>query len=258
MGSSLAGRSAVVTGASRGIGSAIAALLAAEGAHVALTGRDRAALDARAESLGPNSFAVAMDVAGEASVREGFDRIRARLPRIDILVNNAGQAASAPFSRTDLQLWRRMLDVNLTGTYLCTREVLPAMIAAGYGRIVNIASTAGLVGYAYVSAYVAAKHGVVGLTRSLALEAARGGVTVNAVCPGYTDTDLVRQAVAGISAKTGRSETDARAVLASTNPQGRLVRPEEVAQAVLWLCSEHAASVNGQAIAIAGGEVMTG
>jgi NAD(P)-dependent dehydrogenase (short-subunit alcohol dehydrogenase family) len=258
MGASLAGRCAVVTGASRGIGSAIAALLAAEGAAVAITGRGGAALDGRAAALGPNAFAVVMDVADESSVRQGFERIRGRLPRIDILVNNAGQAASAPLAKTDLALWQRMLDVNLTGTFLCTREVLPPMVAAGWGRVVNIASTAGIAGYAYVSAYTAAKHGVIGLTRSLALEAARSGVTVNAVCPGYTDTELVGEAVANISAKTGRSEAEARATLASANPQGRLVQPEEVAHAVLWLCSAGAAAINGQAIVVAGGEVMAG
>jgi len=258
MGSSLAGRTAVVTGGSRGIGSAIAEFLVREGAAVALTGRNAAALDARAAALGKLAFGVAMDVCDEQSVRKGFEQIRSRHARIDILVNNAGEAASAPFARTDLALWRRMLDINLTGTYLCTREVLPAMMRSAWGRVVNIASTAGLVGYAYVSAYAAAKHGVIGLTRSLALEAARAGVTVNAVCPGYTDTDLVRGAVANITSKTGKTEAEARAALTAINPQGRLVKPEEVAESVLWLCSELAAAVNGQAIAIAGGEVMTG
>jgi len=258
MASSLAGRSAVVTGASRGIGSVIAEFLLREGATVVLTGRDAEVVEARAAALGGAACGVAMDVADEASVRRGFEQIRARHPRIDILINNAGEAASAPFARTDPALWRRMLDVNLTGTYLCTREVLPAMMRSAWGRVVNVASTAGLVGYAYVSAYAAAKHGVIGMTRALALETARAGVTVNAICPGYTDTDLVRGAVANISARTGKTEAEARAALTAVNPQGRLVRPEEVAGTVLWLCSELAAAVTGQAIAIAGGEVMTG
>jgi NAD(P)-dependent dehydrogenase (short-subunit alcohol dehydrogenase family) len=149
-----------------------------------------------------------------------------------------------------------MLAVNLTGTYLCTRAALPEMVARGTGRIVNVASTAGLVGYAYVAAYCAAKHGVVGLTRALALECAKSGVTVNAVCPGYTETDLIREAVAGIVHKTGRSEAEARAALVARNPQARMVQPAEVANAVLWLCLPGSEAITGQAIAVAGGEVM--
>jgi NAD(P)-dependent dehydrogenase (short-subunit alcohol dehydrogenase family) len=173
-----------------------------------------------------------------------------------VLVNNAGQARSGALSATDDALWHSMVAVNLTGTFLCMRECLPDMLQAGFGRIVNIASTAGLTGYPYVSAYCAAKHGVIGLTRAVALETARRNVTVNAVCPGYTDTDLVRGAVANISAKTGRSEQDARAKLISHNPQGRLVTPEEVADTVRWLCLRSSGSVTGQSIAVAGGEVM--
>jgi NAD(P)-dependent dehydrogenase (short-subunit alcohol dehydrogenase family) len=171
-------------------------------------------------------------------------------------VNNAGQAESAPLAKTDLALWQRMLAVNLTGAFLCAREALPEMTARGAGRIVNVASTAGLVGYAYVAAYCAAKHGVVGLTRAAALECAKTGVTVNAVCPGYTETDLVATAVANIVAKTGKSEAEARAALVARNPQARMVQPEEVAGAVLWLCLPASSSVTGQAIAVAGGEVM--
>ena len=192
----------------------------------------------------------------DASVKAAFARVREHFPRIDILVNNAGQADSAPLSRTDLALWNRMIGVNLTGTFLCTREAMPAMLKQDYGRIINIASTAGLTGYAYVSAYVAAKHGVIGLTRSLALEAARSKVTVNAVCPGYTETDIVRTAVANIAAKTGKSEAEARGALEQANPQGRLVQPEDVANAVLWLCMPGSESVTGQAISVSGGEVM--
>ena len=189
-------------------------------------------------------------------MRKAFAKIRERFPRIDILVNNAGQAESAPFSRTDIALWNRMLAVNLTGTYLCAREALPAMLKQDYGRLVSVASTAGLIGYAYVSAYCAAKHGVVGLMRALALEAAKTAVTVNAVCPGYTETDMVRNSVANIIAKTGKSEAEARSALTSHNPQGRLVQPDEVANAVIWLCLPGSEAITGQAISIAGGEVM--
>jgi NAD(P)-dependent dehydrogenase (short-subunit alcohol dehydrogenase family) len=174
---------------------------------------------------------------------------------VAVLVNNAGQAESAPFARTDLALFQRMVAVNLTGTFLCSREALPDMLAKGSGRIVNIASTAGLVGYAYVSAYCAAKHGVVGLTRALALETAKRGITVNAVCPGYTETDIVRDAVANIVSKTGKTEAEARETLTARNPQGRMVQPEEVADAVLWLASPGAAAITGQAISVSGGEV---
>jgi NAD(P)-dependent dehydrogenase (short-subunit alcohol dehydrogenase family) len=255
----LEGRHAVVTGGGRGIGAAVARSLAGEGAFVAVLGRDPARLAAQVESLGgaARACAVAVDVTEEDSVRAAFGAVRDRLGRIDILVNNAGQALSAPLARTDLALWQRMLAVNLTGTFLCTREALPEMIDRGQGRIVNVASTAGLVGYAYVAAYCAAKHGVIGLTRAAALEAARTAVTVNAVCPGYTETDIVADAVANIVAKTGKTEAEARAALVARNPQGRMVQPDEVAEAVLWLCLPGSGSITGQAIAVAGGEVMT-
>jgi NAD(P)-dependent dehydrogenase (short-subunit alcohol dehydrogenase family) len=181
---------------------------------------------------------------------------RAAIGPITVLVNNAGQALSGPFGNTSDALWQSMLSVNLTGTFLCMRECLPDMLKAGFGRIVNVASTAGLIGYPYVSAYCASKHGVIGLTRAVALETARRNVTVNAVCPGYTDTDLVRTALANISAKTGRGDEEALAELISHNPQGRLVTPEEVADTVRWLCLRSTGSVTGQSIAVAGGEVM--
>ena len=254
----LEGKHALVTGASRGIGLAIARQLLAQGARVTLAGRDTAALATAASSLrdAENAASVAIDVVDQQSVADGFSRAAAHFGPIDILVNNAGQAGAAPFVKTDIALWQRMLDVNLTGAFLCTQAALPDMLQAGWGRIVNVASTAGLTGYRYVSAYCAAKHGLVGLTRALALEVAAGGVTVNAVCPGFTDTDMVGEAVANIVAKTGRSEQQARQTLAAGNPQQRLVQPEEVANAVAWLCAPESSAMNGQAIAVAGGEVM--
>jgi NAD(P)-dependent dehydrogenase (short-subunit alcohol dehydrogenase family) len=254
----LADHHAVVTGGGRGIGAAIAAALAAADATVSVLGRDTGRLAAQVAALGGDARAqaVTLDVSDEASVKAAFATVRGRFGRVDILVNNAGQAESAPLAKTDLALWQRMLAANLTGTFLCTREALPEMAARGAGRVVNVASTAGLVGYAYVAAYCAAKHGVVGLTRAAALECAKTGVTVNAVCPGYTETDIVAAAVANIVAKTGKSEAEARAALVARNPQGRMVQPAEVAAAVLWLCLPAAASVTGQAIAVAGGEVM--
>ncbi len=254
----LGGHHAVVTGGARGIGAAIAAALVRAGATVTLLGRDAARLAEQVDALGGSAVADAesCDVADEQSVQGAFTTIRARHPSIDILVNNAGQAGSAPLAKTDLALWNRMLGVNLTGTFLCAREAVPAMVKRGRGRVVNVASTAGLVGYGYVAAYCAAKHGVVGFTRALALETAKTGVTVNAVCPGYTETDIVREAVANIMRKTGKTETEARAALTSHNPQARLVQPEEVANAVLWLCLPGTGAITGQAIAVAGGEVM--
>jgi NAD(P)-dependent dehydrogenase (short-subunit alcohol dehydrogenase family) len=249
---SLHDKHAIVTGASRGIGLAIARRLHAHGARVTLMARDAQALRAAALELGGASSWQVVDVTDQANVLEAF----ARAGAADILVNNAGQAASSPFLKTDAALWQRMLDANLNGAYHCIQAALPAMLDAGQGRIVNVASTAGLTGYRYVAAYCAAKHGLVGLTRALALELASKGITVNAVCPGYTETGIVREAVANIVRKTGRSLEAARAELAAANPQGRLVQPEEVAHAAAWLCMPDAAAINGQAIAVAGGELM--
>jgi NAD(P)-dependent dehydrogenase (short-subunit alcohol dehydrogenase family) len=190
------------------------------------------------------------------AIAAAFEQARSARGAIAILVNNAGQAESAPFAKTSIELWQRMLAVNLTGTFICAQAALPDMLAAGRGRIVNIASTAGQKGYAYVSAYVAAKHGVIGLTRSLALEVAAKGVTVNAVCPGYTETDLLRESIANVVAKTGRSESEARADFATGNPQRRIVQPAEVADAVSWLCGDDAGAITGQSISVSGGEVM--
>jgi NAD(P)-dependent dehydrogenase (short-subunit alcohol dehydrogenase family) len=253
------GLHAVVTGGGRGIGAAVATRLVAAGYRVTITGRDASRLDGFAVSLGGKSACnpVTMDVSDRASVDRGMDAARAVFGPIAVLVNNAGQAMSAPFMKTDSALFERMIGVNLMGVFHCTQAALPDMLETQSGRIVNVASTAALVGYAYVSAYVAAKHGVLGLTRALALELATKGITVNAVCPGYTETDIVRDAVANIIAKTGRTELEARAELAKGNPMKRLVQPEEVADAVLWLAGHGAASITGQAIPVCGGEVMS-
>ena len=256
----LAGRHAVVTGGGRGIGLAIAQRLARLGASVSLLGRDRGRLEAAREAMpaGVDCETRACDVADPRSVHEAFAGLARDARAVAILVNNAGVAQSAKLAATDDALWQRTLATNLTGTFLCTRAALPMLLAATPGRVVNVASTAGLVGYPYVAAYCAAKHGVVGLTRALALELARTAVTVNAVCPGYTDTGLVDEAVANIVRTTGRTEAVARETIVGRNPQRRLVTPDEVASAVAWLCLPESQSVTGQAIAVAGGEVTTG
>ena len=251
-------RHALITGASRGIGAAIAQALAAQGYSLTLVGRSEAglrALQAQLPNASAHGWAVA-NVADEAAVAAAFEKARSQRGEVAVLVNNAGQAESAPLTKTSMALWQQMLAVNLTGTFLCTREALPAMQAAGWGRIINVASTAAQRGYAYVAAYAAAKHGVLGLTRSVALEVARKGITVNAVCPGYTETDLLRESIANVVAKTGRSESEARAEFARSNPQQRLVQPEDVATMVAWLASDAAVAITGQALSVSGGEVM--
>ena len=254
----LAGQHAIVTGGGRGIGAAIAQALAQGEARVTLMGRTMEVLQAEADKLrvATEVQAIEVDVTEPQSVQQAFARAAESFGPAAILVNNAGQAASAPFEKMDLSLWRRMLDVNLTGTFLCAQAALPGMLKAGYGRIVNVASIAGLTGGPYITAYCAAKHGVVGLTRALALEVARKNITVNAVCPGYVETDMVAAAVSNIVAKTGRSAEEARAELVRRNPQGRVMKPQEVANAVLWLCLPGSEAITGQAISISGGEVM--
>ncbi|MCX5543832.1 SDR family NAD(P)-dependent oxidoreductase [Paraburkholderia sp. CNPSo 3076] len=250
-------RHAVVTGGGSGIGAATAAALLHAGARVTLMGRDAARLDAQRAALGggENVACVSVDITDEDAVNAAFARAAETLGAIDILVNNAGQAQAAPFTQTDLALWKRMLDVNLTGAFLCTRAALPGMLARKAGRIVNVASTAGQVGYPYVAAYCASKHGVIGMTRALALEVATQGVTVNAVCPGYTETELLQASLEQITRKTSRSEAEARGILVRHNPQQRFVTPEEVANAVLWLCAPGSSAITGQSISVSGGEI---
>ncbi len=248
----LAEQHAVVTGGGSGIGAAIAAALAEAGVTVTLLGRNVERLAVKAAEL--NVSHQAADVTQRQQLSKAFAAAEQEHGVITILINNAGEAGAIAFAKMDDDHWDRMLAVNLSGVYNCTKAAIGPMLEAGYGRVINIASTAALTGYAYVSAYCAAKHGVLGLTRALALEYARKGITVNAVCPGYTDTDIVRQAVEKIVATTGRSEDEALAELVKTNPQGRLIQAEEVAETVLWLCSQN--SITGQAIAVAGGEIM--
>ena len=251
------GAHALVTGAGRGIGAAIAAALARDGARVTLLGRHRPDLDAVAAALPPSAqpFTVIADVTDDAALAAAFDAARARHGEVTILVNNAGIASSVPFTKLDRATWDATLAVNLTAPFVCTRLVAGAMIAAGSGRIVNVASTAGLVGGPYIAAYNAAKHGLIGLTRSLATELGPKGITVNAVCPGFTETAMLEHTVKKIVAVTGRDEGAAAAALLARNPLGRFVRPDEVAEAVAWLCRPSSAAINGQSIVIDGGEV---
>lgn len=252
---SLAGQHAVVTGGARGIGAAISTTLARAGAKVTILGRDASRLQQHVASLS-SAQAVPCDVSSEQSVRVAVQQATNTFGAVDILVNNAGVSHVAPVHNTELADWQRLFDVNVTGAFLCTREILPSMLDCGRGRIVNIASTAGLKGYTRLSAYCASKHALIGFTRAVALETAAKGITVNAVCPTYTESDMTSEGVAAISKRLNVSSEEAHAMLIKQIPQGRMARPLEVAGAVLWLCSEEAAAITGVALPVAGGEVM--
>lgn len=247
-------RHAFVTGGGSGIGLATAKALAGAGWRVTIAGRTEARLRDVAKAI-PGARIEPLDVTDEEAVAEAFRETVAAAGPISLLVNNAGSVVSARFENTSAEQWRAMLDVHVIGAVHCIRAALPQMKANGWGRIVNIASTAGLIGYRNLTAYVAAKHALVGMTKALALEVAKTGITVNAVCPGYVDTEIISSAVARIAERSQRPREEALTTFTSVNPQGRLVTPEEVAAGVLWLASDKAAAVNGVALPIAGGEV---
>jgi NAD(P)-dependent dehydrogenase (short-subunit alcohol dehydrogenase family) len=255
----LAGRHALITGGNRGIGAAIAMELADLGANLTLAARDRAALERQRDLLsrhGGSAVAVQeMDLREPESISEAVAAARNELGPITILINNAGVAPSAPLAKLQLDSWRETFDINVQAAFLLCQAVLDDMQTQGYGRMINLSSTAGLRGYPFVAAYVASKHALIGLTRALALELAKGPITVNAVCPGYAETEMAQNAIRNIQ-ESGKSEDEARAILTRGNPQGRLIQPGEVAATVGWLCLPSSASITGQAIAVAGGEVM--
>jgi len=254
-----AGIRALVTGGGSGIGLAIARRLAGMGAALTLLGRERGKLDEAVRDLpGEGHDAMACDVGDPAAVAALFDTLDRHERAPQLLVNNAGFAASARVQDTSDALWEQTMRVNLSGVFNCTRAALASLLGFPFARVVNVASTAGLIGYADVAAYCAAKHGVVGFTRALALELARTQVTVNVVCPGYVDTAIAAEAIANIARSTGRPQAQARETLERRNPQRRLIAPEEVAATVAWLCLPESQSINGQAISLSGGEVMTG
>jgi NAD(P)-dependent dehydrogenase (short-subunit alcohol dehydrogenase family) len=251
----LAGKTALVTGGGRGIGRAIATVLAGHGARVVVAGRTVAELDETAHAVG--GLALRMDAADRASVQAALEELAARAGRVDILVNNAGVAESAPFDRTTDAMWDWMMAVNVGSAFALCRALIPPMITAGWGRVINLASNAGLTGYAYSSAYCASKHAMIGMTRALAVEIARTGITVNSVCPGWVNTHMADEAVRRIAEKTGKGEEQARKALEAMSPQRRLVEPDEVAHVVAMLCSDQARSIHGQSIPVDGGQVMS-
>src|ERR1041384_2836040 len=252
----LSGKTALITGGGRGIGRAIALAFAREGARIAVAARTVEQIEQVANEIGNGAIALTCDVADPESVKRMFAELHERFGHADILVNNAGIAESATLVNTTDEHWHRHLSINLSGTFYCTRAALPAMLKNGWGRIINIASIAGKTGAPYITAYSASKHGVMGLTRSLALEVGASGVTVNAICPGYVDTDMTTRALERIEAKTGRSATDALEAIKRMSPQQRLVTPAEVAAVALLLASDEGRGINGQAINVDGGTVL--
>ena len=255
----LEGKTAIVTGGGRGIGEAIAMALGKEGCSVAVAGRTASHLErvaAQVQKLGRESLAVVCDVSDPASVAELFRKVHERWGKLDILVNNAGESHSELLARLSLETWNRMLAINLTGTFLCSQEALRLMLPRRSGRIINIASTAAKIGFRYAGAYTAAKHGVLGLTRAMAMETATSGITVNAVCPGWVDTEMADRAIQTISAKTKVSAEKAREYLAADCPQKRIIQPEEIGFATVWLACDEAKGMTGQGINVDGGQVM--
>jgi 3-hydroxybutyrate dehydrogenase len=254
-------RIALITGGGRGIGRAIAHAFANEGAQIALAARSLDQLEAVAHEIAKqhstNPLAVVCDVSDVSSVEKLFESVRESFGRgPDIMVNNAGIAESAPITKTDDELWHRLLAINLSGTFYCTRAALPGMIEGGWGRIINIASIAGKTGAPYIAAYSASKHGVLGLTRSVALEVANKGITANAICPGYVDTEMTTRGIENITQKTRLSAAQALDSIKKMSPQNRIIEPEEVAALALLLASEEGRGINGQAINVDGGSVL--
>jgi NAD(P)-dependent dehydrogenase (short-subunit alcohol dehydrogenase family) len=252
---SLEGRTALVTGGGRGIGKAIAERLAHEGAKIIVTGRTEAEIEGVAGALG--GVAVRLDVTDRAAVSEALASLSGRGIHVDVLVNNAGAAESAPYDKTPDEIWDRMMAVNVTSAFLLCRALIPAMIQRGFGRVINVASNAGLTGYAYSSAYCASKHAMIGMMRAIALEIARTPVTINAVCPGWVKTRMADEAVSRIARKTGRDAADATKHLEGMSPQRRMIDPAEVAHVVAMLCDLEARGIHGQAIPVDGGQVLS-
>lgn len=250
----MSGKTALVTGGGRGIGEAIARRLAREGARVVVTGRNQERIGAVARDI--DGVALTADLSDRAATDRLLEELGSAVGRVDILVNNAGVAVSAPLGKVDDAMWDRMMEINATATFRLCRGLIPAMVEHGWGRVVNIASNAGVSGYRYSLAYCASKHAVVGLTRGLAIDLAATGVTINAVCPGWVDTDLAAEAISRIVEKTGRSADEARARLETMSPQKRIIQPGEVAHMVAMLCDDAAQAVHGQALVIDGGQIL--
>ncbi|MBJ26438.1 MAG: 3-hydroxyacyl-CoA dehydrogenase [Rhodospirillaceae bacterium] len=252
---SLEGKHAIITGGAHGIGGAISRALYEQGVNVSITGRDQNKLE-QAQKLMPLSKTYSLDITNEDSVNDIFNSAINNYGSIDILINNAGIANSAPFLKIQTNEVRQIMEINLVGLITCSQAALPHMLEKNWGRIINISSLAGIKGQPYLASYCASKHAVIGVTRSLATELIKSNITVNAICPGYVETDMVKQAVNTIVRQTGRTTEEARNELKKINPQGRIIKPKEIATTAVWLCMPESESITGQAIAIAGGEWM--